>query len=352
MREMSDSTLGAIRTKVRRLTRSPSIQQLTNSDIDEYVNTFIQYDFPEHLRLFSFRKTFTFVCQPFVDEYQTNDTVSNDQFTGFEDKFISIHDPIYIAGYKSFFSQSREEFFNSYPIHRSINSIGSVGDAFTTAFSGTLSNIPVMQNRVLFDSIGTGNETLALVDVPVVDATGNPTDEGNLYEPGLEPTTSPTVVTPSNTINYVTGVYAIEFGAQGVPASGQAINSQTVPYVPSRPLGLLYYDNVITLRPIPDQPYEINMEVYQRPSELLASNERPDLEQWWQYIALSASKKIFEDRMDMESIQMIMPELKIQEKLVLRKTIVQQTNERTATIYTQQSSSNASYGNCGPNGPF
>ena len=349
---MADSTLATIRTKVRRLTRSPSTQQLTDTNIDEYVNTFIQYDFPEHLRLFSLRTTFTFVCQPFVDEYKTNTTDTDDQFAKFKDKFISIHDPIYIAGYPSFFSQSREQFFGQYPITQSIASIGSVGNDSTTAFSGTLDNIPVMQNRVLFDSVGTDNETLALVDVPVVDGNGNPTDDGNLYATDSIPSTSPTSVTAANTLNYVTGVYAIEFSAQGIPASGKPINSQTVPYVAARPRALLYYDNTITIRPIPDQPYEINMEVYQRPSELLAAGTSPDLEQWWQYIAYGASKKVFEDRMDLESVQMILPEFTKQEKLVLRRTIVQLTNERTATIYTEQTSLGAGFGNGFNEGPF
>jgi hypothetical protein len=40
--------------------------------------------------------------------------------------------------------------------------------------------------------------------------------------------------------------------------------------------------------------------------------------------------------MDVESIAMIMPEFTMQERLVLRRTIVQQTKERVATVYTQQ----------------
>jgi hypothetical protein len=39
--------------------------------------------------------------------------------------------------------------------------------------------------------------------------------------------------------------------------------------------------------------------------------------------------------MDLESVQQIMPEFKMQEKLVLRQTIVQNSNERTATIFTE-----------------
>ena len=43
---MANATLGAIRNKVRLLTHSPSTAQLADADIDQYVNTFILYDFP------------------------------------------------------------------------------------------------------------------------------------------------------------------------------------------------------------------------------------------------------------------------------------------------------------------
>ena len=62
----------------------------------------------------------------------------------------------------------------------------------------------------------------------------------------------------------------------------------------------------------------------------------PQLSQWWQYIAYGAAKKIFEDRMDTDSLQMIMPEYKNQERLVERRTIVNAASERTATIFTEQ----------------
>ena len=43
-----------------------------------------------------------------------------------------------------------------------------------------------------------------------------------------------------------------------------------------------------------------------------------------------------QDRMDMETLAMIEPEYKKQENLILRRTIVQQTTQRTSTIYTEQ----------------
>jgi len=161
---------------------------------------------------------------------------------------------------------------------------------------------------------------------------------GNIYIPGQTPASPPTVVTPANTINYVTGAYTITFPL--APGSGAPINSQTIPAVTSLPQSMLYYDNIITLRPVPDQPYQINFEAYARPTALLATNQSPQLEEWWQYIAYGAAKKIFEDRMDTDSVAQIMPEFKQQERLCNRRTIVQYTGERVATSYTEQVSPN------------
>ena len=58
-------------------------------------------------------------------------------------------------------------------------------------------------------------------------------------------------------------------------------------------------------------------------------------QQWWQYLSYGAAKKIFEDSQDPEGIAQIMGGFKEQENLVLYRNIVQQTNERTATIYTE-----------------
>jgi hypothetical protein len=82
-------------------------------------------------------------------------------------------------------------------------------------------------------------------------------------------------------------------------------------------------------------------------------NQAPQLEEWWQYIAYGAAKKIFEDRMDLDSVALILPEYQKQEQLVLRRTIVQNTNERTATIYTEQLGGTSGSGFWGwSGGPF
>jgi hypothetical protein len=336
---MADSTLNAIQQKVRRLTRSPSENQLTTAQLNQYINTFVLYDFPEQIRLLNLRTTFTFYTEPYVDVYPTS-TDPNSPLYNFINKYISVHPPIYIAGFQSQFFEDREQFFGIYPFVNSIASIGVAGDGTTATFSGVVNsqqaiNPPgstqqtaILRNNVLFSSVSTNYFGLSLIDYPISPSLGN------LYLPGdISSLTSMTVQDPVNYINYVTGQFVITFPF--APGKGEAINSQTVPQNVTLPQALLFYDGEFTVRPVPDQPYAVNMEVYVQPTELLTTGQSPDLQEWWQYIAYGAAKKVFEDRMDLDSVQQIMPEFKMQERLCLRRSIVQQTSQRSSTIYTE-----------------
>lgn len=343
---MADSSLQAIQTKVRRLTRSLSESQLSTTLLNEYINTFVLYDFPEQLRLFNLKTTFEFFTQPYTDVYKTS-TDPNSVMYNFKQKYITVHPPVYIAGYNSLFTESREEFFGVYPILNSIASTGQTGDGVTVTFSGVVNsqqaivppnmttNICLLKEQVLFSSVDANGNGLSMIDYPINNLIGN------LYVPGGAPS-STTVQDPQNYINYVTGAFTVTFPT--APATSQQITSQTVPQQPALPNSILFYDGDFTVRPVPDQPYRISLEVYIRPTELLTSSQSPELQEWSQFIAYGAAKKIFEDRMDMESVQMIMPEFKNQENLILRRTIVQQTNDRVATVYSQNNSLAGSYG--------
>ena len=305
------STLEQIRVKVRRLTRSPSSSQLTDSDIDDYVNTFVLYDFPEELRLKTLRTIFSFYTDPYIDTYENNTTDVDDQLYNFKNKYVTVHEPIYVAGNRASFSEDREEFYGIYP--KVVNEVvEGTGDAATTNFTGTLDNVPVVRNEVLFNSVDTAGDPLKVYD----DGDGNL--EGD--------------VGAASTINYVTGAYDVTFSV--APDTDESVYSQTVPYSASRPIIVLFYENKFVVRPIPDKVYKIELEAYIRPTELLAAANQPDLSQWWQYISYGAAIKIFQDRSDNQAVSELMPEFKRQERLALRKTIVQMSNERTATIYS------------------
>ena len=305
---MALTTLAKIRTKVRRLTRSPSATMLSDNDIDEYINTFLLYDLPESIRLDTLVDNFVFYTEPDVDTYGTDVIDPN--------IYINTDKPIYIAGRRVYFSQSQEEFYDLYPKINSISTIGTNGDGVTVAFTGTLSSKPILKNNVTFTSIDSLNDGLELHD----DGAGILSGDG------------------VGTINYLTGAYTLTFSA--APGDGKNIDSQTVPYVASVPQTILYFTNEMVMRPVPDKPYRVEIQVYKQPTELLLDGSSPELKQWSQYIAYGAAKKVFEDRTDIESAAAIMPEFKQQERFALRRTLMQQQKDRAPTIFTEQASTN------------
>jgi hypothetical protein len=336
------STLQAIQTKVRRLTRSPSLSQLSETQLNEYINTFILYDFPEHLRLFSLRTLLTFYTQPGVDVYETNTTVVTDPLYNFKNKYIAIHPPVFMAGIQSFFTQWRDVFFGMWPQTNTIEQTNLFGNNSTGPFTGFVPSfgppfptIPIqlpypfiLQRSVNFNCLDTNGTSMVMKDVPINNVFGNLTQADAPLVPPYD-----TIQNPNNYINYITGQYVVTFPS--LTQTMAPIWFEAILYQPGKPLGMLYYDDKFIIRPVPDKTYSINIEVDVRPTELLNSTDLPQISQWWQYIAYGAAKKIFEDRMDLDSVNMIMPEFKQQERLVLRTTLTQQANERTVTIYTQ-----------------
>ena len=327
---MSDSTLSTLTkiiTKVRSLTRSPSINQISDSQITDYVNTFVLYDFPLRLRTFSLRKNLTFYTQPYVDVYEQNTVNQYDPLYNFKNKYISIKPPVYVSGQEIFYTQSEDQFYRLYP--KITNSIQvSTGDGIITQFSGTITGVPFYRNTVIFSSIDNNNEGTTVVDQPKYSpTTGYPLDDGDLVEPNY-------ASIDRGDINYITGVYTVSFPT--APASGQPIYLQCVQYAVNVPQAMLYFDSKFVIRPVPDKAYAIQLDVMQRPSELISAGDMPEFSELWQYIAYGAAKKVLEDRMDPESVQIIMPEFDKQEKLCLSRTYDQQKNERSSTIYTDQ----------------
>jgi hypothetical protein len=315
------STLANIRTKVRRLTGRPSPQQITDAQIDEYVNAFYQYDFPEHLRIFSNNTTFKFLTTPNVDTYdlRTLQVAFDGGTAAAVDVYYNLQPPVYIEGYQSFYSQDREQFFRIYPALG--NEVMNLrGNGTPGPYSFTLPNVPSLQNTVTVGAVDITNVAQTAIDVPQNRETG--TWQDILLQ---------TPITGS--INYLTGAGTITF-PNAIPTS-EEITVTFTPYEPNRPQAVLFYDNIITLRPVPDKVYPVELNAFLIPTALINASDQPLLRQWWQYLAYGAAKKIFEDSQDPDGIEQIFSGFKEQERLVLYRSIVQQTNERTATIYTE-----------------
>jgi len=320
------STLSNIRTKVRRLTGRSSIQQITNAQIDEYVNTFYLFDMPENLRLFSEASTFEFMTTANVDQYDLRtmqvytytDSSNVDQFEPAVDVYITLNPPVYVAGYQCFYTQDREQFFRIYPMLSQIVSTVE-GDGTAGPYTTTFANVPVLQNSVTVGAIDSTDVAINCVDVPT-----------NRSDGTWKQSNTNTTITGS--VDYITGDLSVTF-SNTIP-SGNTVTFTAVPYQPNRSQALMFYNNIITLRPVPDQSYKVQINAFKRPTQMIDDADYPELKQWWQYLAYGAAKKIMEDAQDDTGLNSLMPGYKEQERLVLRRTIVQRTNQRTATIYT------------------
>lgn len=351
------NTLKDIRTKVRRLTGRPSINQISDSAIDDYINTFYLYDMSEHLKMESLRFNYEFTTTANIPVYNLP-----------TDVYLTAMPPVYIGGYQSYMTQSRENFFRINPslnfLQQSIYTSNGTAGPYTgqkltqtpitpgfqpnppgayaiTPILGV--NYPSTQPKfinwnIVVSALGTPDPksgiapSITLVD----DGLGNLFDPNDPAIPPYSATNFPTI---RGTVNYVSGALNITAFQAIIPA-GNPINAQYIPYVASRPQSVVFYQDQFIVYPIPDQAYTISFEAYKYPTAFLnnpSGNLTPQLQEWWQLLAFGAAQKIFEDNGDFENMAKYRPLLDEQMRLVLRRTIVQQTSERTATIYTEQS---------------
>lgn len=346
------NTLRDIIAKVRKITGRPSNAQISDAEIVNYINTFYVYDMPEHLKLISLRYNYEFVCTANIPAYDFP-----------TDTYLTEMPPVYIGGYQSYMTQSRQNFFRINPqlnflqqqVYTGDGTDGSGGTytgqfltqtpilpGFKTNPPGAYSNSAVtdieakfINWNVLVSALGAPDATSGISpSISLIDD-----GQGNLFDP-TDNSTDPSV--NRGTINYITGAITITQFAAAIP-TGNAINVQYVPYVASRPTTCVFFQDQILLYPIPDQGYTVSFEAYRYPISFNVDNVgnfdgtlNPQLNEWWQLLAYGAADKIFADNADFENMTKFRPLLDEQMNLVLRRTIVQQTSERTATIYTEQ----------------
>jgi len=314
------ATLLDIKNKVRRITKMPSTNQLSDANLLVYINTFLTEDLPNTIQVFDLNKTIKFATTPYVDTYSTTTGNFDLNLKNFKDYIISIDQPIFSSGDKIFFSQSPDEFYNIYPKNKLSGTIGT-GDGATVNFTYTLPN-KVLHNSVIIGTLNAAGEALIVRDLPNTDSFGREANAGTLRDQANN---------NLGTIDYLTGEIDVTFGA--APKDSESITYEFDAYSYSQPEGMLYYDNKLTLRPVPNQVYEIEFQARIRPDALVNNTDTPLIESWWQYIAYGAAKKIFEDLSNMEGVQMIMPEFERQRDLVCTKSDLIRYKEAPGTIF-------------------
>ena len=361
----ADSTYTAIEKKVRRLTASASEASLSSADIQTAVNTFYSQDFPYAIKIDQVRQIYKFVTIPNIDRYPVD--VNNLQ--GFRA-------PVYFEGIQGNFYKNRDQLYNLYPRYPTqFQPVG--GDGVTTTFSFTLfgnnsnpfpqPNFGILSTQLVIGGIDINGNPIRIIDdggavCGPPDASGfglgsnttkgkllflNTNNVGNnVYIdtngaqqpaiPALSPLPTPSPPNPltqqyCGTVDYVTTNITVTFPV--APAAGTMINVWAATYTTGRPYNLLFWNNELTIRPVPDNFYLCEVEVFQTPSQFMNLTNDPVLSQWWQYIAYGAALEILRERQDMEGVQNLMEGFKRQEGLVLSRQAIEEIGQPNITLF-------------------
>ncbi len=339
------ATLSNIVDKVRKLTGSGNSLQLTDADIIDYINSFYLYDFPAEFRSLQLKNTFTINTIQNVDTYPFDfEHYSTLEAPANVDKRIV---PLYNTPwpfYSLFFNwQTRETF--------------ATGDGATAQFTGTTLDTPIIRsynNNPMTDTqtastavFGTGSypPTFAepnIARVQNIIITGN-TAAGtlNVTDDGDGNLIGDVSAAGTNTIDYQTGAIDVTFS--GNIAANAEVNISYNPANPAIPQAILFWQNQITLRPVPDQGYLVEIVAYRRPSQaLLGSGTNvdltgvPELLEWWELLAAGAAKKIYEDRQDMDGVAMMDKMMAERYALAETRTYAALGKQKIDTIFSDQ----------------
>lgn len=285
-------TLADIRTKVRNLTGSPSTDQISNADLDAYINNYYLFTMPFELKEQITNQNLTFKTTPGVNVY------------AFPGGYFTDQPGAYADGFPLIFYQDPDIFYQDWPQQYAVDNIGT-GDGVTAVFTGGLQNPPIIKGTLFISADDPDGSQQVLQDQ----------GDGTLTGDG------------SGTINYLTGAYNVTFTLP--PESSAVVYAKYQGYSGNRPQGCLFFNNQFTLMPVPDQTYQIQMQGYIKPLVLSDAGDTPLQEEWGFVISYGAALEIFNDRGDEESYNAYFPTFKRYENVALGRTIQQLTSEQS-----------------------
>ena len=365
----ADSTYAFIEKKVRRLTASASESALSSSDLAEYVNTAYNTDFPYAIKIDQQRSVYKFLTIPNVDRYPVD--VNNLQ--GFRA-------PVYFQGIQGNFFKNRDQLYNLFPRYPTQFQPIS-GDGVTTSFTFSLfgnnvnpfpqPNFGILSSQLVIGGIDVNGDPIRIIDdggaslsslgigsnttsglllFVEQNAVGNNVylDSSNEQQPAIPnlsplggqnnanlPNTQypPSPLTPQvcGNVNYVTTDMTINFPV--APAAGTMINVWASTYQVGRPYNLLFWNNELTIRPVPDNVYLVEVETYQTPAQFMNTGNHPILNQWCQYLSYLAAMEILRDRQDMEGVENLREGMMRQEALVLERQAIEEIGQPNISLF-------------------
>jgi hypothetical protein len=389
------NVLDSIITYVRRIVKSPSDAVLSSNLIIDYVNRFYLMDVQARIQLFDYKTKYQFQTVPGVDRYNMPLYSIQSETPGApaspDIKYYPVYqgflDPVYINGIQIPFQTDKTTFFNIWPNivqQMAVVATGNGGATYTLNFpiapqnqnllsppfqyilrghvdiTGIIANanaLPPLQDPIFATTINTAIPTTSIypaVYITTNDANNNSivvSDSGQfLFQAGANmPNYGLLMIsgnapygtmaltggysTTSNTVNYQTGVVNVTFPT-AIPL-GASINAQCFFFQCGLPRGMLFNNNVITLRSPPDQQYLVEIDAYLSPAAFFSQPNAIPFGYMAEYIARGAARKLLSDTGDVEQFQFYEPLFNEQEKLVWKRSQRQFTASRTQTIYSQ-----------------
>lgn len=259
---MASWNLGDIRQKVRQVTGRFSTRDLSNSQLDNYINRYYQYTFPAEVKLEKKHVYYTFQTVANQPTYTVPDTT----YTNFEP-------PVTANNLDMLWYQNPDTFFENNPLQYTFLEPWT-GDGSTVTFTTTVTGFPIYPATLtITDTVETfqdTNETYTTSDVTITGSASG-----------------------TATINYSTGSVSVTFNS--APANGQLIYLNYVQFQAGRPQAILLFNSQFQLYPVPDQVYLIKMKAWAIVTPLTNATDTPDLEEWGPAIAYGAARDIFSD---------------------------------------------------------
>lgn len=345
-------------------------------------------DVDARIQLFDLKSSYEFVTQPGVDRYNMPlydvQTEPGSQSIEMFPVYQGFVDPVFINGVPIKLQTQKNLFFNIWPNIAQNMGVLATGDGtagpYTLQFpllGGTTPPNPPYQSLVrghvdMTGIIATGLNidppstngaslpgVLQLIPTTSIspaiifttqDSSGanvivqdsgillqNEAYNGMLISPGTAPfghqALSGTYSSSSNTINYLTGTAYVTFPV-AIP-SGTNIFGNATFYQTGLPREILFYNNTLTLRTVPDRAYLVSLDAYLTPAAFLSTGQAIPFGYMAEYIARGAARKILSDTGDVEQFQFYEPLFIEQERLVWKRSQRQWTATRTETIYSQ-----------------
>jgi len=301
---MSSWTLSDIRTKTRQVSGRLSVSELSNSQVDEYINKYFQFEFPAEVKL---NRNYTL---------HTFNTTANTQEYAFPADYTNFVPAATIDRRSLLFYQDVDKFDQENVLNVSRFSTWT-GDGSTVAFSNTYTNnTPMIPGSIVVDDT---------VEVFSDDGAGVLTgDQGG-----------------TGTVDYTTGAIAATFNT--APANGQVIQASFIQYAAGTPVSVLMFDNKFKFFPVPDRAYRFQIKawslLYVKPAtganktSFTLADDKPLEEEWGPAIAFGAARRIASDFGEMDRYAELTGLYKEQINYILTRTHIDLESSRVLPMF-------------------